>query len=76
MNDPTEALRREMIEMNYPQAVSEKAQQRWDTQELQRDFVVHGFLAPFVLVTRKSDNVRGALMFTHSPRSYFDFKPD
>lgn len=76
MNDPTEALRREMIEMNYPQAVSEKAQQRWNTLELQRDFIVHSFLAPFVLVTRKSDNVRGALMFVHSPRSYFDFRPD
>ena len=76
MTDHTEATRREMIEMNYPEAVSEKAQQRWNTLELQRDFTVHSFMAPFVVVTRKRDNVKGTLMFTHSPRNYFDFKED
>ena len=76
MKDPTEALRREMIEMNYPEAVSEKAQQRWNTLELQRDFIVNSFLAPFVMVTRKSDGATGTLMFTHSPREYFDFQED
>ena len=76
MTDQSEDLRREMIAMNYPQAVSEKAQQRWNTLELQRDFTVQSFAAPFVIVTRKADGVRGSMMFTHSPREYFDFKPD
>jgi hypothetical protein len=36
---------------------------------------VIGFAAPFVVVRRKSDGVKGTLEFTHSPRVYFDFKP-
>ena len=50
--------------------------QTWDTQQLQEDFRVVGFSAPFVVVIRKSDGVKGSLEFTHSPRVYFDFKPD
>ena len=76
MKDPTETTRREMIEMNYPEAVSEKAFQRWNTLELQRDFIVHSFMAPFVVVTRKADGAKGCMMFTHSPREYFDFVED
>lgn len=45
----------------------------WDTTELQRDFEVQGFAAPFVVVKRRSDGLRGTLTFTHSPRVYFDF---
>jgi hypothetical protein len=47
----------------------------WDTETLQRDFVVQGFMAPFVAVKRKSDGVTGSLKFTHSPRVYFNFQP-
>lgn len=47
--------------------------QVWDTTELQEDFTVHGFQAPCVVVTRKSDGVKGTLEFTHMPRFYFDF---
>lgn len=47
----------------------------WDTQEMQEEFSVSGFAAPFVVVTRKSDGVRGTLTFVHSPRVYFDFVP-
>lgn len=50
--------------------------QTWDTQQLQEDFTVEGFLAPFVLVKRKSDGVRGTLEFRHNPRVYFRFVPD
>jgi hypothetical protein len=56
---------RQILEMEHGQV--------WDTQELQRDFDVHGFLAPFVSVVRKSDGAKGALMFQHRPRFYFDF---
>ena len=45
----------------------------WDTQELQEEFEVQGFAAPFVVVRRRADGVRGTLTFTHSPRVYFDF---
>ena len=48
----------------------------WDTQELGKDFEVTGFMAPFVVVRRKSDGVKGSLMFQHSPRFYFDFTED
>lgn len=48
--------------------------QVWDTTQLQQDFYVEGFGAPFVVVTRKSDNVRGSLQFTHHPRFYFGFE--
>ena len=47
----------------------------WDTQELQRDYEVLGFAAPFVHVKRRSDGVRGTLEFKHSPRVYFGFAP-
>jgi hypothetical protein len=76
MNDPTESIRREMLETNQPYQDLARAEQRWDTQQLGAEFVVHSFLAPFVLVTRKSDGKRGTLEFTHSPRFYFNFVPD
>jgi len=47
--------------------------QVWDTEEMKRDYSVLGFGAPFVIVTRKSDGVRGSLMFSRSPRFYFNF---
>ena len=52
-----------------------KVGQVWDTEELQVDFEVHNFLAPLVFVTRKSDNVKGSMMFQHMPRFYFQFEP-
>ena len=48
----------------------------WDTKQLLAEFEVHSFLAPFVMVTRKSDKAKGIMQFTHSPRLYFDFEPD
>jgi len=45
----------------------------WDTRELSRDFVVHGFMAPLVIVTCKATNMQGSLLFQHHPRFYFDF---
>lgn len=46
----------------------------WTTDQLQEDFDVIGFQAPFVVVVRKSDGVEGSMQFQHSPRFYFDFK--
>jgi hypothetical protein len=51
--------------------------QTWTTAELQSDFEVQGFLAPYVVVKRRADGVRGTLEFKHGPpRIYFNFKAD
>ena len=47
----------------------------WNTSELQRDFEVTDFMAPFCAVIRKSDLRKGSVLFQHSPRFYFDFMP-
>lgn len=46
----------------------------WTTEELQIDYEVLGFQAPFVVVRRKSDGVKGSLQFDHSPRIYYGFE--
>ena len=85
--DGTEGLRREMVTEINSQVQStntlterERLEERhgevWDTQELSRDFEVLSFLAPFVVVIRKVDNVKGTLTFQHRPRFYFDFVED
>ena len=38
MPDETESIRREMLASGQPQRDLAQAQQRWDTQELARDF--------------------------------------
>ena len=47
----------------------------WTSDQISQDFNIEGFMAPYVVGTRRVDNVRGSLTFTHSPRFYFDFKP-
>jgi hypothetical protein len=82
MNDPTENVRREMVAEINSEATERAALeakhggQVWNTSELQADFSVLGFMAPFVVVTRKSDGQKWSLTFQHSPRYYFDFSPD
>jgi hypothetical protein len=49
---------------------------QWDTEALRRDFEVLGFAAPFVVVRRRSDGVKGVLQFNHNPRIYFGFTAD
>jgi len=81
MKDETEALRRDLVnEINSNPGEREQLEkeygQVWDTQELSQDFDVKGFMAPFVVVKRKSDGVVGSLEFQHSPRYYFNFVED
>lgn len=46
----------------------------WDTVELQRDYEVLGFMAPFVAVKRKSDSTTGTLTWVPAyPRFYYNF---
>jgi len=85
--DATEGIRKLMVAGINSQVQSEsedtertrlEAQhgQVWDTKELQQDFSVTGFMAPFVGVTRRSDSKKGAMMFQHHPRFYLDFTPE
>jgi len=76
MHDDTEDFRREYIANGTPQANCAAAERRWTPQELARDFTVHSFLAPFVIVTRKSDGAKGSMEFVHNPRFYFNFRKD
>ena len=79
-SDPTEQARKEMTaEINAVEGSREylEAQhgQVWDTSEVQKEFTIHGFGAPLVAATRKSDGVKGSLFFQHRPRFYFNFSP-
>ena len=81
MIDPTETARREMLaEINAEPGSREYLAARhgevWSTDELSRDFEVIGFAAPLVVVRRKSDGVKGSLMFQHDPRLYFGWEQD
>jgi hypothetical protein len=81
MSDPTEPIRRELVrEINSDPgeraALEAKHGQVWDSTQLGKDFEVIGFGAPFVVVKRKSDNVKGSLEFQHHPRYYYGFTED
>ena len=48
----------------------------WNTEELTKEFEVIGFLAPFAVVKRKSNGVKGSVMFQANPRFYYHFVED
>lgn len=58
------------------QALKKRHGQVWDAAELGRDFKVIGFMAPLVVVRRRSDSKRGSLEFQHHPRFYFNWRDD
>lgn len=81
MSDPTENIRRQTVaDINAQPGSREYLEARhgqvWDTDQLRQDFEVLGFAAPFVVVRRRTDGVRGSLTFQHSPRLYYGFKAD
>jgi hypothetical protein len=76
MIDETEDVRRAMIISGYPHQAAAKAERKWTTDELREEFEVIGFMAPLVVVKRKSDGLKGSMEFTHNPRFYFNFEPD
>jgi len=80
MSDPTETIRRERLaEINIVPGSREyleaKYGQVWDTDQLTEEFQAIGFMAPLVVVRRRSDGVKGSLEFQHSPRFYFTWQP-
>jgi hypothetical protein len=68
MSDWKVAMNEEELKAKYGQL--------WNTTQLQQDYTVHGFAAPRVKVTRKSDGVDGMLTFQHRPRFYFNFQAE
>ena len=80
MPDPTEPIRRERLaeinsEPGSKEALEAQYGQVWTTDQLSDDFEVVGFMAPLVVVRRKSDGSKGSLEFQHHPRMYFNFQP-
>lgn len=81
MTDTTEAVRcQRLVEINAEPGSREALEAQhgrvWSTAEMRAEFTVQGFAAPFVIVRRNSDGVRGSLEFRHSPRFYFSFQPE
>ena len=81
MHDPTEATRREMTaQINAVEGSREYLEAKhgevWSTTELQQEFDVLAFMAPFTIVRRRCDGVKGSVMFQASPRFYFQFQPE
>ena len=79
--DATESIRRRRLaEINARPADRAALEARhgrvWDPEELGRDFVVLGYLAPYAVVRRRADGVRGSLEFQHHPRLYFNWEED
>jgi len=77
--DPTEGSRQKRLEPINAEPGSRTALeavygQVWDTSELQRDYIVIGFLAPFVVVLRRDNREEGGLEFQHQPRFYFNYR--
>ena len=81
MDDVTETIRRErLLEINAAPGSREALEaihgKVWTTDELRTEFDVLGFMAPLVVVRRKSDGRKGSLEFQHAPRFFFGFVPD
>jgi hypothetical protein len=80
MIDETEDIRKLMVaQINAAPGSREYLEARhgqvWDTSQLSENFEVLGFMAPIVVVRRRSDGQKGSLYFQHSPRFYFGFEP-
>jgi len=82
MSDPTdwtEGYRRSRVaelnaEAGSREALEAKYGEVYDTRQMQEVFKALGFGAPFIMVERKSDGVKGSLEFQHDPRYYFNFQ--
>ena len=80
MVDETEAYRRAKVAERNIGLTGEQLSDQYGlvltTDELGKDYEVLGFMAPFVIVRRKSDGVRGTFEFQHDPRYYFKWRPE
>lgn len=81
MSDPTETIRRTMVQqINTAAGDGERLEaqhgQVWNTQQLQEDFDVLQFAAPLIVVRHKTTGQSGSMFFQHQPRFYWRFQPD
>jgi hypothetical protein len=81
MTDPTETIRRTMVQqINTDAGDRERLEAQhgrvWDTQQLQADFEVLSFAAPLIVFREKKSGQMGSLFFQHQPRFYWGFQPD
>lgn len=78
--DQTEAYRRRRIAELNPGVERAELERRhgkvWGLRELAAEFVIVGFMAPFVVCRRKADGVVGSLEFQHLPRFFFNWRED
>ena len=63
-----------LTEKQTKKYLEEKYGAVYDTQELQKKFIIESFLAPIVFCTEKETGEQGTMEFTHMPRFYFNFK--
>ena len=80
MTDETEDIRKQMlVEINAAPGSREyleaKHGQVWTTSELSEDFEASASWPPSSLFKRRSDGVKGSVMFQHHPRYYWGFEP-
>jgi hypothetical protein len=80
MDDCTETGRRErLVEINAARGSREDLEAKygrvWDTSQMTEEFQAIGFMAPLIVVCRRSDGMKGSLEFQHSPRFYFNWQP-
>ena len=76
--DETEDFRRARVneinaEPGSREALEQQYGQVWDTSQMSENFEAIGFMAPYIVVRRKSDGKKGSLEFQHAPRFYFSF---
>jgi hypothetical protein len=87
MEDVTEGIRRaEVARINGEIESDNKDDERkrlealygevLDKVQMMERFEVLGFMAPYVVVKRKTDWKRGKMEFQHHPRFYFNFVED
>lgn len=80
MTDETETIRRKRLaeinaEPGSRAALEAQYGKVWDADQLTEEFEVIGFMAPLIVVRRRSDSVKGSLEFCHHPRFYFSWQP-
>lgn len=81
MSDETESIRRQRLaeinaEPGSREALEAQHGQVWSTDQVREEFEILGFMAPYIVVRRRSDGVKESLEFQHNPRLYFNWQPD
>ena len=67
----------EELKDTYPevhQAIQEDEGKCWTTDEVQDEFEILGFIAPFCAAIRRETKEKGALTFVHQPRLYYHWR--